>query len=95
MIEAGYHASFFHFASLAALREINMRAWKGFDWETMNRLHEKGYISNPKSAGQPDDDLWALCQKEKRLLITTDKGFTQNRNEAHAGNSARCYCKRH
>ena len=24
-------------------------AWKGFDWETMNRLHEKGYISNPKS----------------------------------------------
>lgn len=25
------------------------RAWKGFDWDTMNRLHEKGYISNPKS----------------------------------------------
>lgn len=25
------------------------RAWKGFDWETMDRLHEKGYISNPKS----------------------------------------------
>jgi hypothetical protein len=25
------------------------RAWKGFDWETMNRLHEKGYISNPVS----------------------------------------------
>jgi Domain of unknown function (DUF6429) len=24
------------------------RAWKGFDWETMNRLHEKGYISSPK-----------------------------------------------
>jgi hypothetical protein len=26
-----------------------IRAWKGFDWDTMNRLHEKGYISNPKS----------------------------------------------
>lgn len=25
------------------------RAWKGLDWEVMNRLHEKGYISNPKS----------------------------------------------
>ena len=25
------------------------RAWKGFDWETMNRLHEKGYISEPRS----------------------------------------------
>ena len=23
------------------------RAWKSFDWEVMNRLHEKGYISNP------------------------------------------------
>jgi hypothetical protein len=23
------------------------RAWKGFDWDTMNRLHEKGYIANP------------------------------------------------
>jgi len=25
------------------------RAWKGMDWDTMNRLHEKGLISNPKS----------------------------------------------
>jgi len=25
------------------------RAWKGVDWEVMNRLHEKGYIGNPKS----------------------------------------------
>ena len=25
------------------------RAWKGFDWDTMNRLHEKGYIGDPKS----------------------------------------------
>lgn len=24
------------------------RAWKGFDWDTMNRLYEKGFISNPK-----------------------------------------------
>jgi len=23
------------------------RAWKGFDWDAMNRLHEKGFISNP------------------------------------------------
>ena len=23
------------------------RAWKGHDWETMDRLHEKGYISDP------------------------------------------------
>ena len=23
------------------------RAWKGFDWDAMNRLHDKGFISNP------------------------------------------------
>jgi hypothetical protein len=23
------------------------RAWKGFDWEAMNRLHQKGFISDP------------------------------------------------
>ena len=25
------------------------RAWKGFDWDALDRLHEKGYISDPKS----------------------------------------------
>lgn len=23
------------------------RAWKGFDWDAMNRLHERGFISDP------------------------------------------------
>jgi len=26
-----------------------VRAWKGYDWETMDRLFSKGYISDPKS----------------------------------------------
>jgi hypothetical protein len=25
----------------------NGRAWKGFDWSVMNRLHDKGMIHNP------------------------------------------------
>ena len=25
------------------------RAWKGIDWEVMNRLYEKGYIYDPKN----------------------------------------------
>lgn len=25
------------------------RAWKGFDWDSMRRLHEKGFIGNPVS----------------------------------------------
>jgi hypothetical protein len=28
------------------------RAWKGFDWDALDRLHEKGYISNPKSTAR-------------------------------------------
>jgi hypothetical protein len=25
------------------------RAWKGFDWDTLDRLYQKGCIGNPKS----------------------------------------------
>jgi Domain of unknown function (DUF6429) len=25
------------------------RAWKGFDWDAMDRLHTQGFISDPKS----------------------------------------------
>ncbi|MCH8566717.1 MAG: DUF6429 family protein [Balneolales bacterium] len=36
--------------SLSMFEErFGTRAWKGFNWEHMKRLHEKGYISNPKS----------------------------------------------
>ena len=28
---------------------FNTRAWKGFDWDSLNRLHEKGLISDPVS----------------------------------------------
>ena len=38
---------------------LGARAWKGFDWETLNRLYEKGYISNPvskaKSVGMTEE----------------------------------------
>ncbi len=26
-----------------------VRAWKGHDWDALNRLHEKGLISDPKN----------------------------------------------
>ena len=41
--------------TLALLHQVSFqdgfatRAWKSFDWKTMGRLHEKGYISDPKS----------------------------------------------
>ena len=29
-----------------------MRSWKGYDWDTLNRLHAAGLISNPVSAAK-------------------------------------------
>ena len=26
-----------------------VRAWKGYDWDALNRLHESGLISDPKN----------------------------------------------
>jgi hypothetical protein len=34
-------------ALLALGRHDGYRAWKSFDWESMGRLHEKGYITDP------------------------------------------------
>ena len=28
------------------------RAWKSFDWDSMDRLYEKGYISEPKGTAK-------------------------------------------
>ena len=41
------------------------RAWKGFDWEAMNRLHEKGFISSP--VGKAKSVL--LTEKESERLF--------------------------
>ncbi len=38
-------------AALALLRlglHEGARAWKSFDWDVMARLHEKGFISDPR-----------------------------------------------
>src|SRR6185503_10173518 len=38
-------------ATLALLvlgRHDGMRAWKGFDWDALSRLYEKGFISDPR-----------------------------------------------
>jgi Domain of unknown function (DUF6429) len=40
------------------------RAWKGFDWEAINRLHKKGFISNPVG-------------KAKSVLLT-EKGLQES-----------------
>ena len=36
-------------ASFRQKQDWPLRAWKGHDWDAMNRLYEKGFISNPHS----------------------------------------------
>ena len=40
------------------------RAWKGFDWDSMNRLHDKGFISNPIG--------------EAKSVLLTDRGLEES-----------------
>lgn len=39
------------------------RAWKAFPWNVMDQLHEKGYISDPKSKSK---SVW-LSEEGARL----------------------------
>ncbi len=48
--------------------EHGARAWKSFDWDTMNRLHEKGYIGNPISKTKSVVLTPEGCKKAQELL---------------------------
>lgn len=39
------------------------RAWKSFDWDSMNRLHEKGFIYDPVN--------------KAKSVILTEKGLAE------------------
>jgi len=56
---------------------------------TVQELRSLGHdimdIRGTEHEGITDKELWKIVQKEKRLLITTDKGFAKNRNEKHHG----------
>lgn len=56
---------------------------------TVRELRSKGFdvtdIRGTPQQGMSDEKLWRKSQKEKRLLITTDKGFSIHRNQAHHG----------
>ncbi|MEK6406085.1 MAG: DUF5615 family PIN-like protein [Acidobacteriota bacterium] len=56
---------------------------------TVHELRRMGHdvldIRGTVDQGMPDDLLWIRVQGERRLLITTDKGFVQRRDEQHCG----------
>lgn len=53
--------------------------------ELKNLGHDVLDIRGTTEQGMSDELLWAKVQAEQRLLITTDKGFVEYRDEAHWG----------
>jgi predicted nuclease of predicted toxin-antitoxin system len=53
--------------------------------ELRNLGHDVLDIRGTADQGIADDVLWAMIQQDRRMLITTDKGFVQYRDEQHAG----------
>ena len=56
---------------------------------TVKELRAKGFdvadVRRTVDQAIPDERLWQKAQKEERLLISTDKGFSIYRNETHHG----------
>ncbi|MGI9034642.1 MAG: DUF5615 family PIN-like protein [Pyrinomonadaceae bacterium] len=53
--------------------------------ELKNFGHDVLDVRGTINQGVSDETLWQMIQQERRLLITTDKGFLQYRSESHAG----------
>jgi len=47
--------------------------------------HEVLDVRGSETEGAADSSLWEAAQREGRLVITTDKGFLERRQEAHHG----------
>lgn len=56
---------------------------------TVRELRQNGHdiidIRGTDNEGMTDEGIWKIVQKDGRLLITTDKGFSLKRNEKHNG----------
>lgn len=56
---------------------------------TVHGLRESGHdvldIRGTERQGMLDDELWPFAQSEQRMLVTTDKGFCEHRDEPNYG----------
>jgi len=59
-------------ALLAAFSSDEGNAWKGFDFEVMNRLHEHGFISNPVNKNK---SIWLTEEGLERGRQIADRLF--------------------
>ena len=65
---------------------------------TVSELRTLGHdvldIRGTQRQGMFDDELWSLAQAEQRILVTTDKGFSEYRDEPHCGICSQCLDRR-
>ncbi len=61
-------------------------AWKGFDWEAMNRLHEQGYITGPRGKAKSVVFTEEGLERAKRLL---EELFTKQAEQAATADRGR------
>ena len=58
-------------AAVLALMQLTLheryRAWKGFDWDVLDRLHAKGYICDPVG--------------KTKSVVLTDEGLIESRRQ--------------
>jgi len=47
--------------------------------------HDVKDIRGTENEGMTDEDIWEMLRRDKRLLVSTDKGFIQKRHEKHGG----------
>jgi len=68
---------------------MNILVDENIPMSTVAELREQGHdvldIRGTKDQGINDQELWQKAIQGKRLLITTDKGFAEHRDERHYG----------
>lgn len=52
----------------------NWRAWKGHDWDSLDHLHHKGFISDPATKAR---SVWLTEEGAKRSRDLFEKCFTK------------------
>ncbi|WP_460108025.1 DUF6429 family protein [Pseudomonas sp. S3_H04] len=68
---------------LATFSSDSGNAWKGFDFETMNRLHEHGFIRNPANKNKL---IWLTEEGLERGRQIADRLFGVRAHVGHASN---------
>ncbi|RON14375.1 DUF6429 family protein [Pseudomonas frederiksbergensis] len=71
-------------ALLTAFSFDNGNTWKGVDFETMNRLHEQGFISNPVNKNK---SIWLTAEGLERGRQIADRLFGVGTQVGHISDS--------